>query len=65
MRRSQNALPSAAYQTADEISELIRQREQAIELLPEGQVKQRVASDLARLRSYAAEWHNVTHETLQ
>ena len=65
MRRSQDALPSAAYQTADEIGELIRQREQAIELLPEGQVKQRVASDLARLRSYAAEWHNVTHGTLQ
>ncbi len=65
MRRLQNALPSAAYQTADEISELIRQREQAIELLPEGKVKQKVASDLARLRIYAAEWHNVPHETLQ
>ena len=65
MRSSEKSSPSSAYQTADEIDELIRQREQAIRLLPDGQVKQRVANDLERLRSYAAECHGVTHETVQ
>jgi hypothetical protein len=65
MRHLQQSPPTAAYQTADELSELIRLRELAIALLPDGTVRQSIVSELARLRRFAAEWHNVKQETVQ
>ena len=39
--------------TPKQIYDLVRQREIALELLPDGDVKERVQSDLARLRAHA------------
>src|SRR5262245_40623422 len=42
-----------AWQTPEELSELIQQREYAVELLPEGEVKHRILTEIAQLRRRA------------
>ena len=41
------------FRTPKQTYDLLQQREIAIELLPEGSVKEKVRMDLARLRAYA------------
>jgi hypothetical protein len=47
------AAKSVSYQTPKQLQHAIRQREVAIDLLPDGEVKQKMRVDVARLRSYA------------
>jgi hypothetical protein len=46
-------LPKATYKTAEELQDEIRKREVAIDLLDEGEVKQKLRVQLAQLRTYA------------
>ena len=42
-----------ASKTPKQIYDSVRQRESAIKLLPDGELKEKVRVDLARLRAYA------------
>jgi hypothetical protein len=42
-----------ASKTPKQVYDVVRERETAIELLPEGELKERVRGDLARLRARA------------
>jgi hypothetical protein len=46
-------IPKVIHRTAEEIEEVIKEREAEAALLPPGTVKQTVLVEVARLRSYA------------
>ena len=46
-------IPKATYKTAAELNDEIKKREVAINLLEEGEVKQKLRVQLAQLRTYA------------
>ncbi len=48
-----------ASKTPKQIYDLVRQRESTIRLLPDGELKEKVRVDLARLRTYAETLHAV------
>jgi hypothetical protein len=48
-----NGRAPVAWQTPEELSELIQQREHALELLPEGVVRHSIQTELAQLRRRA------------
>jgi hypothetical protein len=48
-----NGRAPVMWQTPEELSELIQQREYALELLPEGEVRHSVQADIAQLRRRA------------
>jgi hypothetical protein len=47
-------IPTGTYQTPEEIETVVALREQGLNLLPAGEVKQKPLAEIARLKSYAA-----------